>query len=221
MISTKSADFFRNNQVLARHKILQIESWTNGKKRDFIDADNSGGENYVRGGFGDNISGRITRTTTEPALVTPYRDIENFAVNNGTEVVTQDQVGELQAKNSKHIAMNFGALKRLNYSQEKDINVRTLSDVARELNPFPASRPPGPSIQSPRNSSSTVPARGTDLWRCWKIRGPLFKSFSRIFEDFGAYYGSYVRLADSPYYRYFQSGCAGGYRQTDGGRQWG
>lgn len=127
----------RELQVLARHKILQGEGWRGGESRDVIDADNNGSETYVQGGFGNHITGRLTYTTQDPALVTPYQAIAQFAKNNHVTLVTQDDLGELKAKNVKLIETRFGDLTRLNSNKEVDVDVRSLTQVAQELNPFP------------------------------------------------------------------------------------
>lgn len=124
-----SNNFRANNKILFEAKIRDNIGCVDG---DFVDLNNNGDADYEvkkAGLFG----GKLKFNFTEPFLVEPYSKIENFAKANETEIITQDNIKNVNIKD------RWGIYENREYPlfrKAGEDNVRSISELVQKESPF-------------------------------------------------------------------------------------
>ncbi|MEQ8168987.1 MAG: hypothetical protein ABRQ38_08830 [Candidatus Eremiobacterota bacterium] len=141
MIKRTSEQFSGEHKIYGRYPLLKDQKWrvngiTYGNTRDIIDINRDCKENFTKEEEGFLGLGSLTCKTTEPSIGVDYDDIVRLAKQANTEVVTEDDIGDIQSFNSKmkvSISLLDGLPSNVEISKE---NIQSIKKVAKEINPF-------------------------------------------------------------------------------------
>ncbi|MEQ8192375.1 MAG: hypothetical protein ABRQ39_30695 [Candidatus Eremiobacterota bacterium] len=141
MIKKTSEQFAGEHKIYGRYPLLKDQTWrvndiTYGNTRDIIDINRDCKENCTKKEEGFLGLGSMTYKTTEPSIGIDYDDIVRLAKQANTEVVTEDDIGDIQSFNSKmkvNISLLDGLPSNVEISKE---NIRSIKKVVEEINPF-------------------------------------------------------------------------------------
>lgn len=134
-----SSDFKNNNQILFQTKIMQNVGWdftancgaTHYRVGEFdvidLNKNNKADSQYEKTGFTT-----YRQKFTEPSLVNDFTQLANYAKRYGAEVITQDDVNDLQVETGG-ISSGTTVFTKTQLIHE---NPHSISSLVSELEPF-------------------------------------------------------------------------------------